>query len=192
MMEKLCNVCKQSKPLEMFGVDKHGRDGRRSICKECRAAEKRAQYTENPELFRARSRAWADLNPEANRAKAKAWRDANPDRVKAQTEARADHERLAGRERRAANKEKYSAKAKAWRDANPDYYMRHAAMFPEQRKARRAVNGEVRAGRLPAASTCKCSECGAQAQEYHHPDYSKPLEVVPVCKACHTKIHYGF
>lgn len=31
--------------------------------------------------------------------------------------------------------------------------------------------------------------CGNEKSEMHHPDYSKPLEVVWQCKACHSAFH---
>lgn len=35
-----------------------------------------------------------------------------------------------------------------------------------------------------------CSVCGEEDfLEGHHTDYSKPLDVIWVCKPCHTKIH---
>jgi hypothetical protein len=33
-----CRVCHETKGILNFGVDKKGKDGRNSICKECRAA----------------------------------------------------------------------------------------------------------------------------------------------------------
>ena len=37
-----------------------------------------------------------------------------------------------------------------------------------------------------------CSVCKTSCKpEAHHFDYSKPLEVVWVCKACHTEFHWG-
>jgi DNA modification methylase len=36
----------------------------------------------------------------------------------------------------------------------------------------------------------KCEECNSElAQERHHPDYSKPLEIKFVCICCHNKLH---
>jgi hypothetical protein len=37
-----------------------------------------------------------------------------------------------------------------------------------------------------------CSVCHKPCKpQAHHFDYSKPLEVVWVCKACHTEFHWG-
>jgi len=34
-----------------------------------------------------------------------------------------------------------------------------------------------------------CSKCGSTENlEHHHPDYSKPLEYVTLCRHCHRKI----
>lgn len=36
----------------------------------------------------------------------------------------------------------------------------------------------------------KCEICGAtEGLEKHHPDYSKPLEVITLCRSCHMKLH---
>jgi hypothetical protein len=34
-----------------------------------------------------------------------------------------------------------------------------------------------------------CERCGAPKTEMHHPDYSKPLEVVFLCHPCHLREH---
>ena len=44
----------------------------------------------------------------------------------------------------------------------------------------------VRSGRLPSARTLTCA-CGDPAIGYGHRDYSKPLEVTPVCKRCNAR-----
>lgn len=64
---------------------------------------------------------------------------------------------------------------------------RYHEKYPEKRKAHHAISTAIRAGKLPRPDTLKCS-CGKQALEYHHPDYSKPLEVVALCVDCHKKI----
>ena len=36
----------------------------------------------------------------------------------------------------------------------------------------------------------KCSQCGSTSNLIkHHPDYSKPLEVITLCRSCHKLLH---
>jgi hypothetical protein len=37
-----------------------------------------------------------------------------------------------------------------------------------------------------------CVECGAPRAHAHHPDYSKPLNVVWLCRTCHSVAHRTF
>lgn len=36
-----------------------------------------------------------------------------------------------------------------------------------------------------------CAICGKDGQHRHHPDYSKPFEIVWLCESCHHKLHSG-
>jgi hypothetical protein len=65
----------------------------------------------------------------------------------------------------------------------------HKKKYKKQYEAHLKVKWEVKSGRLQPVSECQCQKCGKVAEEYHHPDYSKPLEVIPLCKACHVKLH---
>lgn len=64
-------------------------------------------------------------------------------------------------------------------------------------RARRAVHDAIIKGLLPRPSSCLY--CGVVRPEgsseprlgYHHTDYSKPLNVEPVCPRCHSRIHVG-
>jgi hypothetical protein len=59
---------------------------------------------------------------------------------------------------------------------------------PAKRAARIEVGNAVRDGRLKKAPECEiCSISGDL--HGHHEDYSKPLEVIWVCTACHVFIH---
>lgn len=58
--------------------------------------------------------------------------------------------------------------------------------------ARRAVFSAVRARIIPKAKELLCQRCEKPAIEYHHYlgyDPEHYLDVIPVCKACHTEIH---
>lgn len=40
---------------------------------------------------------------------------------------------------------------------------------------------------LPAPDTLVCVDCGKPAQAYDHRDYTKPLDVQPVCDGCNVR-----
>ena len=64
-----------------------------------------------------------------------------------------------------------------WKDNNP-----------EKRKCSQMLNNAVRDGRVMKPESC--SVCSSKKRIHgHHFDYSKPLDVVWVCAACHRKIH---
>ena len=62
------------------------------------------------------------------------------------------------------------------------------------RKAGERVNGIARAyanvyqgrGHLVAKP---CEKCGSADSQKHHPDYSKPLDVIWLCRPCHVAVH---
>lgn len=52
-------------------------------------------------------------------------------------------------------------------------------------KAIGAVHAAIRAGALPKlCGDIQCVDCGEPARHYEHRDYTKPLDVVPVCISC--------
>jgi hypothetical protein len=57
----------------------------------------------------------------------------------------------------------------------------------ERRKASVLVQRAIRHGHLPRAKECACADCGKSAHDYDHRDYTKPLEVAPVCRACNLR-----
>lgn len=69
------------------------------------------------------------------------------------------------------------------------YRPRHSELPEEERRranARSYTNVAIRRGRLARQP---CQECGASPAEAHHSDYSKPLLVTWLCRACHRAHH---
>jgi hypothetical protein len=66
--------------------------------------------------------------------------------------------------------------------ARASYHEKYSQLFPDRIKATYAVNWAVRSGRLAKEP---CSVCGNARSQAHHGDYSKPLEVVWLCKPHH-------
>ena len=78
---------------------------------------------------------------------------------------------------RAANPEKANATVEKWRLAHK-----------EEVAAQHKVHKAVKSGLL--TKSLSCQDCGKVCKtQGHHPDYSKPLEVIWVCHACHRKRH---
>lgn len=55
-----------------------------------------------------------------------------------------------------------------------------------KRFAKAIVHNALRAGKIKKLN---CEKCNELITEGHHPDYTKPLYVIWLCKKCHTKLH---
>lgn len=111
-------------------------------------------------------------------------------RVAAYRAARPEWELARQKRYRERNREKRRAANRASRAAHRDqvleYQRQRRANEPIKVLAWSAVSRAVRTGKLIRPSAC--GDCGAESRiEAHHPDYTKPLEVLWLCKACHVK-----
>jgi hypothetical protein len=96
------------------------------------------------------------------------------------------------------------SRCKKPRDRNGRYCKRcHAAYMREHRPAYSALSEEQKhkarsrayAGTYMRRGHLKkkpCAECGDPNSEKHHPDYSKPLLVIWLCRKCHLHLHKSF
>ena len=57
-----------------------------------------------------------------------------------------------------------------------------------QRKAKEAVRYALKSGSMVKRA---CLMCGSNKAEGHHPDYTKPLKVLWLCKKHHVALHKG-
>lgn len=66
---------------------------------------------------------------------------------------------------------------------------RHSELSPIQRmksNARSYLNEYLQRGKVKKTS---CQHCGDSNVEAHHEDYSKPLDVIWLCRSCHLELH---
>ena len=69
---------------------------------------------------------------------------------------------------------------------------RYCLRYPERRKAKDAVYWAIQKGNLPRPDTKQCPCGNHRAEQYHHhKGYGKEhwLDVTPVCRKYHTKLH---
>lgn len=60
--------------------------------------------------------------------------------------------------------------------------------YPEQILAGNKFRAAIKAGKIKRQSVCEKCDSNFKV-EGHHPDYSKPLEVMWLCKYCHNAEH---
>jgi hypothetical protein len=117
------------------------------------------------------------------------WRKNNPDVYK-ESEKKSKHKYYIN------NKSKLISKNLLWKSKNAvrvkELARKHTAQqrikFPDRAKARIMVRCAIKMGYLIRPSYC--SLCTIEGKiEGHHPDYSKPLEVIWLCKKCHMAEH---
>ncbi len=140
-----------------------------SFHRNSRAKDGRASWCRT--CSRAYSKNWREVNPEYGSR----WREVNPEY---------------NRRWREANSVRWKEKSRQWAKANPEKgaaaSCRYAKRYPKLNRALSAVHYAVKVGHLIRPETCE--ECGREGHiEAHHEDYSRPLNVVWLCRPCHGK-----
>ena len=99
---------------------------------------------------------------------------------KAHSAERAERRRTAGQKASATKRARYPEKF---------YQPGEVRDFRWQAFAQNAVNRAKAAGLLPDLSKGEyaCTDCGGTAEQYDHRDYSRPLDVEPVCRRCNHR-----
>jgi hypothetical protein len=110
-----------------------------------------------------------------------AHRNANIERVRAYDKLRASMpHRVSARKEYAQTPEGRLAHQRALKAS--------ATRHPEHRKARIKFGNAVRDGRVIPWPVCALPDCDGKPQG-HHPDYSRPLDVVWLCEEHHRQAH---
>lgn len=201
---RTCSTCKIEKEDEEFHKSKWIKSGFDYACKVCKRLEKKRhkdkyrdkiledarryakrKYAENPERLQERHKEWIKNNPEKYKEGCKKTARKmylkNPEKVKNRAKKWVEENREWVNERNRQYKKKNYEHVKA---KHYEYWAR----YPEKYKATRAVNNAIAQGKMIRPTIC--SKCFLEGSiEGHHPDYSKPLEVIWLCIECHNKEH---
>ena len=137
---KCCTQCKVEKPLEEFNVQKHGKFGRKGMCKVCYRHKFKTQYKAN--LAKDHRQQYQE-NRERCLLSAKKWRDNNQDKLKSPEFKEA--QKKYKREKYLLEKESICAKMREYYQKHKDevknrtkQYRMSVVLTEEQKAARKA------------------------------------------------------
>jgi hypothetical protein len=194
---KQCRWCKIVKEDDCFGKRSINLDGLYSWCKECTSIKQKNKPEKQKEKQRKKCKEYYKKNKETRSAKAKEYYIKNRTEIlekakiykrenKKKVSVKAALKRLSEEDRFDKNKDRHYRWSKDHRKQINLYQKKWYQSNKEKRRANVAVFRAVKSGELVRPSTC--SECSKQCKpDGHHLDYSKPLEVVWICRACHSR-----
>lgn len=79
--------------------------------------------------------------------------------------------------------------AKRFKQRHPEYAEEYSQKWKKEHPQQRKAVDDARNNSLKLQG--ECSQCGSfENIERHHPDYSKPLEFVILCRKCHRTLHH--
>lgn len=183
---KKCSKCNIEKELTEFWIRKNRKNNRSSECKTCASLRRRSKdkneinkkrkeyYKNNKEKIKKYNSEYQKRNKEKVNTFHRIWWKNNGDTY---SEKR--------KEKRKNYTEEQKEKIREYARKNRKIYIEKNF---EKEKARRIINYFVQ--RKYVEKPKECSKCFKESKiEAHHPDYSKPWDVIWVCRECHLAIH---
>lgn len=179
---KMCNSCKEEKGLEKFSLRKTGKP--QSECRVCAAKRSNRWYYENRQHSLDQRKKYYELHREDSLRKGKERYIANYEEIRKKANAR---------NRTTEARAKANIKSREWAKRNPEKLRERCREYkrknPEKARAHQYVLWAIRLNVIQKPSVCQM--CGMNKKlEAHHKDYSKPLDVLWVCKICHEYEHH--
>jgi len=199
ILTKRCTRCNKTRPLTDFRVDNSRKDGRQSVCIECKVPEHYTKIKEQQSLDHVNKKRCAKCKKIYDKINFSSSADGRDNLRSYCKNCETDYRKSAVRKessKKYVRSEKGRKNARRYYErAAQDGRMKHIlerryATDPIAIRAHRKVSYAVRMKHIPPAKNLICKHCGKQAQQYHHPDYSKPLDIIPLCKLCHEAVHH--
>lgn len=186
-LTRTCSKCRRELPLtsEFFQKAKDCVAGLRSTCRDCRVAQQRERYKQNPDQARTYSRQYSQANAAKCREMERRWQKSHPEEMKAKR--RRYYER---------HKDEVLNQSKGWRDEHRD-------KIREINHAHRARNYGIDSRLLEAdfqriyrLQKGQCLYCGKELGNDYHTDHFIPLckggtngpeNIALVCQHCNQQ-----
>jgi hypothetical protein len=170
---KKCTKCGKEKMLTEFVKHIRYTDGYYSHCKECSYALNK-EWTKNNQEKKSKLRAdYRDRNREHIRQMDREYYQNNHE-VRLETSRKAQLKYY----KTDKGREKYNRHNRLQREK-----------FPEKMRARSLLSNAIVEGKI--VKPTRCSLCFSEdfVIEGHHTDYSKPYDVIWICRPCHGTVH---
>lgn len=168
---KKCTRCEAEKELTEFHKRKDRASGVNTICKGC--------------LNSRRKQLIAPKKGEVNRKQREGYKKNREDRLKWMNEYWKNLPEEEKNRRREIKRIQF--KTSQEQKANKKKYLKEV-YDQEKLKANRELNEALRRDKIQKPDYCQiCNE--KKRLDGHHSDYSKPLQVLWVCRKCHSAIH---
>ena len=163
-----CKTCNAEKPNDDFWSDSRRPSGLFAECKVC--GRKRALEWRHRNIERARQNSlrYNKEHRENISLQARAWRRRSKEKI------------------RETDRKQYMKNIVLRKTISEKYRSDH----PEREKAHSLFKSALRSGKV--IRPAKCEMCGDSCKPHgHHPDYSKPYDVIWLCSSCHSLLHKG-
>lgn len=179
---KICLCCGIPLSLDCFYKKADNLDGFYNKCKTCVREEHRIYREGHKEDTSRRNREYRKNHKEEITVRMRVYlKEYKRKHRQKLVECRQNH-----RKQQAESCRKYYMNN---REFKAEYWKNYHLKNQHKAKAHHAVKMEIVKGGLTRPANCE--QCGGGDREIyaHHPDYSKPLDVIWLCRICHYEIH---
>lgn len=194
---KICRCCKLEKLEDQFTKRSSNSDGLYSYCKSCLKQKNKRNYNVNKEKNKITNLLYKQKNKEKIKEKARNYYYKNREK---QLLKRAEYrkknkekislnealKRISNQDRFEKNRQKHFEWSRHNRERINEYQRKWYQKNKEKRKAHVILYRAINQGKIFRPNVC--SQCNKDCKpDGHHNDYSKPLDVIWICKACHAR-----
>lgn len=162
-MRKTCTTCHEEKTLDSFTVDKGGKFGRHSKCKECKREYSRQYRQDNPEKSRASMRKSYHKHRDARRESVRMAYQRDAEKIKARQ-----------RDYYSRTKEYWSEYFREYRQSNKELFV----VYTARRRARKlAMTDSLNLTEVEAVLETFDNKCPISASTDTHLDHFIPISI---------------
>ncbi len=194
---KECRCCKTQKNHHEFDVRLRNSDGLYSYCKLCVKHKNKIKYEKNKISYLEKNKEYKEINREFLNEQSKEYYYRNREKqLKNREEYRKKNkEKISIKEalKRISDVDRFEKNRKRhlfWSKENREYLNEWQRNWYQKNKEKRRshviLNRAVNSGKIMRPNNC--SQCNKECKpDGHHANYSKPLDVIWLCRACHSR-----